>query len=88
MSNGTLAERALDLIQNGYFLAALILYCALSVLWVGILSVTPLSRAYPFVALAFVLTPLLGGLLFDEVISIRLIGGMALILCGLILVTI
>ena len=83
----SLGERALDLIQNGYFLAALVLYAGLSVLWVWILSVTPLSRAYPFVALAFVLTPLLGGLLFDEAISIRLLGGMALILCGLFLVT-
>jgi drug/metabolite transporter (DMT)-like permease len=87
MPSRSLAERALDLIQNGYFLAALVLYSVLSVLWVWILSVTPLSRAYPFVALAFVLTPLLGGLLFDEAISIRLLGGMALILCGLFLVT-
>lgn len=82
----SLGERALDLIQNGYFLAALFLYAGLSVLWVWVLSVTPLSRAYPFVALAFVLTPLLGGMLFDEAISIRLLGGMALILCGLFLV--
>ena len=87
MPSRSLAERALDLLQNGYFLAALVLYSVLSVLWVWVLSVTPLSRAYPFVALAFVLTPLLGGLLFDEAISIRLLGGMALILCGLFLVT-
>jgi drug/metabolite transporter (DMT)-like permease len=86
--NRSLGERAVDLIQNGYFLAALFLYAGLSVLWVWILSVTPLSRAYPFVALAFVLTPLLGGIFFDEVISIRLLGGMALILCGLFLVAI
>ena len=32
------------------------------VLWVWILTFTPLSRAYPFVALAFALTPALGGL--------------------------
>jgi len=83
----SLGERVLDLAQNRYFLAALFLYAALSVLWVWILSVTPLSRAYPFVALAFVLTPLLGGLLFGETISIRLLGGMALILCGLFFVT-
>jgi multidrug transporter EmrE-like cation transporter len=83
----SLAERFYDLIQNGYFLTALVAYGGLSILWVWILTITPLSRAYPFVALAFVLTPLLGGLLFDEVITMRVIAGMALILCGLFLVT-
>jgi drug/metabolite transporter (DMT)-like permease len=82
-----LGERLLDLVQDGYFLAALVLYAGFAVLWVWILSVTPLSRAYPFVALAFVLTPLLGGAIFGEAISVRLLGGIALILCGLFLVT-
>jgi drug/metabolite transporter (DMT)-like permease len=50
----------------GYFFVALILYAALTVLWVWILSYTPLSRAYPFLALAFALTPALGCLVFAE----------------------
>ena len=50
----TFAERVFGLFQNGAFLAALALYLAFSVLWVWVLSFTPLSRAYPFVALAFV----------------------------------
>jgi drug/metabolite transporter (DMT)-like permease len=82
-----LGERLLGLALNGYFLTAMVLYAGFAVLWVWILSVTPLSRAYPFVALAFVLTPLLGGVFFDEALSIRLLAGIALILCGLFLVT-
>ena len=82
-----IAERALAVLQNGYFLAAVTLYFALTVLWVWILSFTPLSRAYPFVALAFALTPALGGLFFAEPISIRLVIGIVLILCGLVFVT-
>ena len=82
-----LGERFLDLSPNGYFLAALLLYGTLSVLWVWVLTITPLSRAYPFVALAFVVTPLAGGFLFGEPISVRLFAGIALILCGLFLVT-
>jgi drug/metabolite transporter (DMT)-like permease len=46
-----------------------------------------LSRAYPFVALAFAITPLFGGLLFGEVITTRLVFGLLFILGGLILVT-
>ena len=80
------AERALGLLQNGAFVAALALYLALSVLWVWVLSFTPLSRAYPFVALAFVITPILGGLIFSEPLSMRLMIGIAVIAFGLFLV--
>ena len=64
-------------------------YCmpGFALLWVWILSFTPLSRAYPFVALAFALTPLLAGLLFGETISLHLIIGLLLILGGLFFVT-
>jgi drug/metabolite transporter (DMT)-like permease len=62
------------------------LYAALAVFWVWVLSFTPLSRAYPFVALAFAFTPLLGGLIFGEVISTRLFIGLLFILCGLFFV--
>ena len=79
-------ERLLVLFCNLYFLSALVLYAGFALLWVWILSFTPLSRAYPFVALAFVLTPLLAGSLFGETISPRLIIGLLLILGGLFFV--
>jgi drug/metabolite transporter (DMT)-like permease len=85
--NGTAGERMLALAHNLYFLGALVLYGALSVFWVWILTFTPLSRAYPFVALAFALTPALGAWLFGEAVSLRLVIGMLLILCGLFFVT-
>ncbi len=64
--DGPLAERIAGFLPNGYFFVPLILYAALTVLWVWILSYTPLSRAYPFLALAFALTPALGCLVFAE----------------------
>ena len=84
--NGSTGERMLALAQNLYFLSALVLYAALSVFWVWILTFTPLSRAYPFVALAFALTPALGAWLFGEAVSLRLAIGMLLILGGLFFV--
>jgi drug/metabolite transporter (DMT)-like permease len=86
LADGTTTERILNLLYNLYFLSAIALYAGFAVLWVWILSFTPLSRAYPFVALAFAVTPLLGGLLFGETISLRLALGIALILGGLLLV--
>jgi drug/metabolite transporter (DMT)-like permease len=85
-AGGTVGERVSSLMHNLYFLSAVVLYAGLSVLWVWILSFTPLSRAYPFVALAFALTPLLAAVLFGEVISLRSSLGIVLVLCGLFLV--
>lgn len=82
-----LGERMLGLLHNWAFLAAVALYAALALLWVWVLSFTPLSRAYPFIALAFAVTPVLGGLWFGEPISLRLMIGIAVVLCGLLLVT-
>jgi len=84
--NASLVERASSLLQNWLFLAALAIYLALSVLWVWILSFTPLSRAYLFVALSFAIVPVAGVLLFAEPISWRLMIGIGLILCGLLFV--
>ena len=79
-------ERLFAMLANGFFLAAVLLYGGLAVLWVWILSFTPLSRAYIFVALAFAATPLLGAIVFLEPISPRLVTGIGLIVCGLLLV--
>jgi len=84
---GGIGERLLGLLFNVYFIAAVVLYAGFAILWVWILTFIPLSRAYPFIALAFALTPLLGGLLFGDIVSMRLVAGVLLILCGLFLVT-
>jgi drug/metabolite transporter (DMT)-like permease len=85
-TGGTLGTRIAGAVLNGYFVTAVILYAALSVLWVWILSFTPLSRAYPFVALAFALAPVLAVVMFSEPVSVRLVIGIALILSGLIFI--
>ena len=84
----SLAERVASSLFNGYFVVALILYAALTVLWVWILTFTPLARAYPFVALAFALTPALGILVFGEAASLRLAIGIVLIVGGLCLIAV
>ena len=85
-SEGTLPERLLALAHNAYFLAALAVYLALSLVWVWLLRFTPLSRAYLFVALSFVLVPLAAAVAFDEPLSGRFLLGAVLTVCGLILV--
>ena len=83
---GGVVDQALRLVVNPFFVCAMAMYFALSVMWVWILSFTPLSRAYPFVAAAFIVTPLLSHLFFKEALDLRFAAGVALIVCGLVLV--
>jgi drug/metabolite transporter (DMT)-like permease len=83
---GDLAARGLALAHNGWFIAAVLLYGFLSVLWVWVLTFTPLSRAYPFVAIAFALTPLLGAFFFGEPLSARVIAGIGVVAVGLVMI--
>lgn len=82
-----LPDRFFLLLQNWRFLLALALYFGLAVLWVWVLSFTPLSRAYPFVALAFAVTPVAASLMFSEPLTARVLVGILVILGGLILVS-
>jgi drug/metabolite transporter (DMT)-like permease len=86
-SSGTVTERIFALLHNWLFVLALLLYFGLAVVWVWILSFTPLSRAYLFVALAFALTPFAASLVFAEPLSGRVIIGILVILVGLVLVS-
>ena len=61
---------------------AVALYAGATLLWVRILSTVPLSRAYPFAALAFVLVPAASYLFFHEPITLRYALGTALIVIG------
>jgi drug/metabolite transporter (DMT)-like permease len=85
-ARAAVGQQLISLLGNPYFLVAFAFYCALALCWVWILSFTPLSRAYPFVALAFAITPVLGAWLFDESINLQLGLGIALIVFGLVLV--
>ena len=74
------------LLQEPLFWVALLPYATATVLWLYLLQQVPLSRAYPFSALAFVVVPLLAAALFGEVLSLRLMLGCGMILLGVWLV--
>jgi drug/metabolite transporter (DMT)-like permease len=69
---------------NVYLLAGMLLYVALTILWVWILRSSPLSRVYPFVALAFIFTPLLAHFQFSEKLTSGYFFGLALIVAGIV----
>jgi undecaprenyl phosphate-alpha-L-ara4N flippase subunit ArnE len=90
---------ALDLPQSGFattlsallldwwFYAAVAIYAANTFLWVFILRRVPLSSAYPFVSLGFVVVPFAGWYFWNEQIRAGHVIGTALVLTGIAVMT-
>lgn len=68
------------------FLLALVFYSIGTFLWVILLKYVPLNRAYPFVALSFVLLPIASYFLFGEALTVRYMIGLGFFMTGLYLV--
>jgi len=79
--------RAVKLASDPLFAVAIVLYMLISVLYVWILSFTPISRAYPFGALAFVFTVAIGVLFFRETVTRMHLIGLASIILGVVLIS-
>jgi drug/metabolite transporter (DMT)-like permease len=68
---------------NIYLVAALLLYGFGTVVWLYVLSRSSLGGAYPFIALSFIIVPVLGHLFLDEQFSTNYVLGLLLVLVGL-----
>ena len=63
---------------------SLLIYGVAALLWIRLLQDVPLSRAYPYMALSFVIVAGAGWLLFREQISGAYVVGLGLVVAGLI----
>ncbi len=66
-------------------IAGLAVYGVATIVWVWQLRSVPLTRAFPFMALGFVVTPLAASVLFQEATSPRYWLGALLICAGIVL---
>lgn len=64
-------------------LGALAIYGIATLMWLLVLSRVPLSFAFPFYGLAFLLVPVLAALLLGEALRWPVLLGGAVILCGI-----
>lgn len=67
-------------------IASLALYGFATALWIWLLRSVPLSKAYPFMALSFVLVPAAGLLFFGERVTGMYGVGLGLIVFGVVLI--
>src|SRR5438067_8016388 len=79
--------RFLGLALDPFFLLAMVVYLGISLFWVWLLSQVPLAKAYPFVAVNFILVALVGALVFSERVSPINWTGLVLIATGVVLAT-
>jgi drug/metabolite transporter (DMT)-like permease len=77
-----LPEQFLALLVQPAFYSACLLYAVATVLWVWLLTLIPLSAAYPFAALSFVIVPIASWWFLGEPLGSRYWAGIALIVAG------
>lgn len=65
---------------------ALLVYGGATLLWIVLLQRVPLSRAYPFAALGFILVPAASAWLFGERITLSYVLGAGFVVVGIILI--
>ena len=65
--------------------AAFAIYVSATFLWIGLLKAVPLSRAYVFMSLSFVIVPVAGIFVFGEKLSLAYVAGASLIVIGVLI---
>jgi len=68
-------------------LTGLIVYGLATLLWIKLLQSLPLTAAYPYASLAFVIVPICSVALFGETINLQYIIGILLIVAGVAVIS-
>ena len=68
------------------FILAIFIYGGATLLWIYVLKTVPLAYAYSFMALTFVIVPLLAALWMGETVTLKYAIGAALIIGGLVVI--
>jgi multidrug transporter EmrE-like cation transporter len=87
LSFAAIAADPLRVLLNGWFIVGLVLYAVSVVNWLVVLDRVAFSVAYPLMSIGYILTLALGVMLFKEPLSLTRVLGVAVIMCGVILIT-
>lgn len=84
IKTGLPADMVINIASSPMVMLGIGLYFGSMLIWLFVLSKVDVSYAYPFVALGFVFTALLGKWVFDDEFSVSKIIGTLLIVCGVV----
>ncbi len=82
-----LLKMAFTIAFNPFVLAGLTCYVISVVIWLLVLSRVEVSYAYPLLSIGYVVTAMAGWLLFNEAMDLTRWSGIAVICCGVWLIT-
>jgi multidrug transporter EmrE-like cation transporter len=86
-TGGSVQSEYQAMLSSPTTLIGLAIYIASALLWLRVLATVPLSQAYPFVALGFVITTAAGFIIFGEPIVFTRVAGMIVILAGVFIIS-
>lgn len=84
MAAGTIVSQVSHILFNPLVLLGLFFYVASAAIWLLVLARVPVSTAYPFVAVAIVLTSVLGKIVYHDTFSPTKIVATLLIVGGVV----
>lgn len=76
----------ITLMLEPWLLFAMVIYATALFLWLQVLSSTPLSTAYPILAVTYILVPIFASVFFGEIITKNHLIGISLILAGVAMI--
>jgi len=79
-------SKPVTLLTSPMFAAGVVAYGVSVLTWLAVLKRVPLTVATPFVALVYVIVPLAAKVCFGDVLTWRMLGGMAMVAAGVVLV--
>ena len=85
-TTASLGDALLSYATSPHILGGFALYGAGAVVWIFVLARLPLSVAYPFVGLGFIVTMVLGGAILGESLSFLRVGGTLMVAAGCVMV--
>ncbi|HJS89011.1 MAG TPA: EamA family transporter [Steroidobacteraceae bacterium] len=85
-ANGAMLRRSLELLTVPWLWAALACYGISVIVWLVGLSRVPVNQAYPMLSLGYVINIGLAWWLLGEVPNVQRVLGIAVIVCGVVLV--
>jgi len=71
---------------NKYLVVGLIVYAIATVIWIYLLRNIPISIAYPFMSLSFIIVPIASYYVFGDPLNVKILIGGAFIMLGVYLV--
>lgn len=87
--SGNLAEAngpLYTILINPVFILAMAIYGAATLMWVYVLKSVPLTYAYSFMALTYIMVPLFAAMWLGETVTLKYACGATLIIIGLLII--